>query len=202
VQATFAPAYAQFIEAVNGLGHERFKNERVGTAMRREEDVQRVKEGTMKGLTLLLLSAAVAFALAGSANADFAAGGGKTVTDIFNLAAHGGPLGENAYGHMHARDNPSAPIEFEFRGDVTCMRVIGNNAVVGGPITHFEQVGFPNPQLYHGFTFYVTDNSMLGIPDAISYQFVLFAPPPVCPLPSSVLTIFPVTQGNVVVRDD
>jgi hypothetical protein len=151
---------------------------------------------------LLTLCAAVALAFAGSANADFAAGGGKTVTDIFNLSAHGGPLGENASGQTHAKGNPSGPIDFEIRGDVTCMRVIGNTAVIGGPLTHFEQAGFPNINLYHGYTFYVTDNSMLGIPDAISYQFVTAVPPPVCPLPSPVFTIFPLMQGNVVVRDD
>ena len=69
-------------------------------AMRREEDVQRIKEGTMKGLTLLLLSAAAAIMFAGSATAgsqDHVLGGGKSVTDLINISAHSGPNGESPW---------------------------------------------------------------------------------------------------------
>src|SRR5438045_7853280 len=63
-----------------------------------------------------------------------ALGGGKLATadgtDIatFNVAAHSGPLGTNARGHVHAKTVQSLPVSQEIDGDVTCITVVGNIA--------------------------------------------------------------------------
>jgi len=158
----------------------------------------------MKGLTLLLVSAAAAFALAGSAAAgtqDHVLGGGKSVTDLINISAHSGPLGENPWGHVSAHNQPAYPVEFVVEGDVTCLRVLGNTAVIGIRNTKLEAAGYPI-NVYPGTLQYVTDGAMLGIPDAISYQFPITTVPTVCPVPSMVFTIFPMTQGNFVIQDN
>ena len=158
----------------------------------------------MKGLTLLLVSAAAAFALAGSAAAgtqDHVLGGGKSATDIINISAHSGPLGENPWGHLQAEDQPIFPTEFDIEGDVTCLRVLGNTAVIGIRNTKLEAAGFPI-SVFPGTLQYVTDGAMLGIPDAISFQFPVTAVPMTCPVPSMVFTIFPMTQGNFNIQDN
>src|SRR5436190_23724556 len=60
-------------------------------------------------------------------------GGGKTATDIFSINAHSDTpvVGGAATGHLTAKENPIfRTVEtFDFDGDVTCMRAIGNTAV-------------------------------------------------------------------------
>jgi hypothetical protein len=119
----------------------------------------------MKGLPLLLaLSAALALAFAGTASAasgDKALGGGKTLNDIFNLSAQGGPLGQNATGHMHAKNTrmfEDMPfLDFELGFDVTCMTTVGHLAAIGGRTTSLSVLGFPNynPQTFPGMLVYV-----------------------------------------------
>jgi hypothetical protein len=132
---------------------------------------------------------------------NLAVGGGKTTTDIFNIAAHSGPLGENARGHLHAKNVNGYPIPFEIRGDVTCLTVVGNTATLGGILTQLEDPSLPNADQYHGFLFVVEDNgNQQGMPDRISYEFVTPLPPgDVCPVAPGG-AIFPLTEGNVVVR--
>ena len=130
-------------------------------------------------------------------------GGGKTATDVFSINAHSDVpvIGGAATGHLLAKENPIfRTVEtFNFAGDVTCLRVLGNTAVVGGTVTEDLINGLPVFQNLHGFLFYVTDmGNQMGLPDSISYEFVIpVSPGAVCPLPNPVLSIFPLLQGNV-----
>jgi hypothetical protein len=164
----------------------------------------------MKRLLLLSAAGMAALALSGSASAvdgDMAAGGGKSLNDIFNLSAHSGPLGQDARGHMHAKNTRmfegTPGFDFEFDGTVRCLRVLGNLAVVGGRTNELEVLGAPNlnEQNFRGFTFYVEDRSQLGLPDEISFEFVFPLEQTVCPVPNPFTPMFPLTNGNVVVRD-
>jgi hypothetical protein len=159
----------------------------------------------MKRLPLLLsMSAALAFAFAGSATADtqdHVLGGGKSVTDLINISAHSGPAGESPWGHLKAQNQPAYPVHFDIEGNVTCLRVLGNTAVLGIRNTKLEATGYP-PSVYPGTIQFVTDGALLGIPDSISYQFPVTFVPTVCPVPSMAFTIFPMTQGNFVVQDN
>ena len=93
------------------------------------------------------------------------------------------------------------PVEFDVEGEVTCLRVLGNMAVVGIRNTKLEAAGY-SISAFPGTIQYVTDGALLGIPDAISYQFPITTVPTVCPIPSIAFTIFPMTQGNFVVQDN
>lgn len=164
----------------------------------------------MKGLPLLLaLSATFALAFAGSAAAagDKANGGGKTINDIFNLSAQSGPLGQDATGHMHAKNTrmfEGTPfLDFELGFDVTCMTTVGHLAAIGGRTTQLEVLGFPayNPQTFPGMLFFVEDNSALGLPDEISFEFPLTTIPTICPPPNPATSQFPLTNGNINVVD-
>ena len=153
------------------------------------------------GVTVVCLSFGASVAAA--ATGPTVLGGGKTATDIFSINAHSDvPLiGGAATGHLIAKENPAVRdlFTFDITGDVTCLRVLGNTAVVGGTVTEDLLNGQPFFPNFHGFLFYVTDNgNQLGLPDTISYEFVIPASPgAACPLPNPVLTIFPLTQGNV-----
>jgi hypothetical protein len=164
----------------------------------------------MKGQALLLaLSAALALSFAGSAAAagDKAIGGGKTLNDIFNLSAQSGPLGQNASGHMRAKNTrmfEDTPFfDFELGFDVTCMTTVGHLAAIGGRTTHLAVLGFPNynPQTFPGMLFFVEDNQALGIPDEISFEFPLTTVPAICPPPNPATSQFPLTNGNINVVD-
>jgi hypothetical protein len=152
---------------------------------------------------LLLLPAGVTTAAPGPGGPgrDFALGGGKTETDIFNIAVHAGPNGEDARGHMKARHNPAfEDFTFDIEGEVTCLRVVGNRAAIGGRLTKSIVNGEPFFPNLEGFLFYVEDNgNKKANPDRISFQFLIAAPPVTCPNPGT--TQFPMTQGNIIVHD-
>jgi hypothetical protein len=132
-------------------------------------------------------------------------GGGKTATDIFSVNAHSDVplLGGPATGHLVAKENPifRSVETFNFAGDVTCLRTLGPVGVVGGTVTQDEINGVPVYPTLHGFWFFVVDNgNQKGLPDAISYEYVVpTSPGAVCPAPFP--PFFPLLQGNVNVND-
>lgn len=134
---------------------------------------------------------------------DYALGGGRTETDLFDIAAHSGKFGQNAYGQLSAKAVPGTT-PFQFDGRVTCLRVVGNLATLGGEILFFRAKGYPDPEIYHSFLFFVADNgSDPANPDVISYQFVFEEPPSdTCPDPDPAQLIFPLLKGNIVVHDE
>jgi len=153
---------------------------------------------------LVLAAAATASHGPGGPNRDFAAGGGKTVSDQFNINAHSGPLGQFARGHLRSSNTPASPLEFVVNGDVLCLSTLGNVATIGGRTTDFEASDFGfigDESVWQGFRFTVEDRSAVGLPDEISNEIIFLTPQTVCPPPNPLLTSFPVMQGNVVVHD-
>lgn len=90
--------------------------------------------------------------------------------------------------------NPSNPL-FNYAGDVTCLDVVGNQAIVGGVVTSGGEPG----EVGTGFATGFIDNG--GQPDAMTFSDLEIATPVDCAGESFLFTLmlFPVLQGNVVV---
>jgi hypothetical protein len=153
-------------------------------------------------------------ALAGGASAthsggegpkhDFAAGTLQTDTgnDVVNRAhvnAKSGPSGEDAQGQIFFSSR-SPLVSSDIRADVTCLRVIGNVAIAGGPIRRAE--GLP-PNFQTMFVI-VQDFGEPGndpaTPDRWSVAVSTGPAPAICPL-LEIPPLAPATEGNVVVHD-
>ena len=142
----------------------------------------------------------------GSPQYDYAVGAGyrfNPMTGVrqvhFALSAHDGPSG--AFGTYNSTsDNPA----LDFKGDVTCIFVLGNRAIVGGVVRQGGDVG----QEGTGFAVGFEDNGSPGnsLPDLTTLTDV-FIPVPQstadCMAESFLFTIIlrPVMPGNVTIRD-
>ena len=94
-------------------------------------------------------------------------------------------------------DNEPSPVDFDLRGDVTCLSVTGNRATIGGVV---ERSKLPTMPAGSGVLIFVVDNGEgSNAPrDAFRIQR-LDSPPRVCP-PVSIPEV-PTDQGNFVVHD-
>jgi hypothetical protein len=119
----------------------------------------------------------------------------------FDLAAASGPIGAGlpVFG-LFERRNPSTGGVFD--GTVTCIKVAGSHAAVGGYVTR------PFPELQTPFLVYVSDNGLPDGADGIS-QFFIFGPgeelpvagfPSTCPSPPAPAGYFPLTSGSIFLR--
>ena len=133
---------------------------------------------------------------------DSVLGGGKSYSDIFNVVAHSGPNGEAAFGHLKAQNVNGFATPFDIEADVTCLRVDGDLATIGGRLTRLDNSLGYTLDLYPGVIQYVKDGRATGTPDAISYQYPVTVIPTSCPPPSDVYTVFPLLQGNINVHDE
>ena len=91
-------------------------------------------------------------------------------------------------------------IEETLSGPVTCLRVAGNMAVVGGAITDINP---PSASLavYRSYVIFASDSGKFGAgPDTLFYQFSTSLPPPdgACPVP---LVGPPISSGEIVIQD-
>ena len=171
----------------------------------------------LAALSLALLVGLLALAMSGVAGAthnnktdvppqDFTTGAGKFSTggveQKFAFSAHDAdalsatPEARNGHYVVEARAPlPGAPL-VEVKGEVDCLRVLGNRAFFGGPIEKSS-----NPALEGQFAFFdVVDNDQApangAAPD--QFRFELLRGTPVCFGPISGL---PITQGNITVHD-
>jgi hypothetical protein len=119
---------------------------------------------------------------------------------LLNFAAHSGPLGQNASGHFHFETIPGGAVTIEFDGDVTCLNVVANLAMVGGFVTKFVENGVVVSG-FQGFLEPVEDNHSFGVPDRVGGVFVLPNAPSICPPANPADTTFAIDQGNIVVHD-
>jgi hypothetical protein len=124
-----------------------------------------------------------------------------TVEDIFPSTLHvnaiSDPNGTNARGHHWYRADVSTFYPaFDEAGDVTCLRVVGNNATIGMRIDRSKLPGFPGEG--NGFLFYVSDYGEPGDLDS-HLDIPLTTPPTVCLAP--ITFAFPQRHGNFVVHD-
>ena len=107
------------------------------------------------------------------------------------ISAHSGPNGENPRGHFFL-----AQSGWQFRGSVTCMLVVGNQASVGGMVTRSSGVG--GPPVGSGFIQLTEDNGSPGRNDR-SQTIRVPTPPTTCPAPTQPALV--VAKGNYVVKD-
>ena len=114
---------------------------------------------------------------------DLVVGSARFTTPIarVRINAHSGPNGENPRGHFFL-----AQAGWQLRGSVTCVRVDGNQASVGGP-----PVG-------SGFIQLTEDNGSPGRNDRSHTVFVA-SPPVACPAPTT--PAFVLAKGNYVIKD-
>jgi hypothetical protein len=155
------------------------------------------------------LACSLSPAAAGSGNPqhDYAVGAGYrvnpttgVVSNHFALSAHDGPKG--VFGTYNSMSD--APGK-NFDGDVTCLFVQGNQAIVGGVVRKGGDVG----QQGTGFAVGFRDNGSPGnslMPDQTTLTDIDIdvSQTPVDCMAESVLfslTLFPVTPGNVTIRD-
>jgi hypothetical protein len=114
----------------------------------------------------------------------------------FALSAHDGPRG--VFGTYNSRSD--APL-LNFDGNVTCLFVLANEAIVGGLVRKGGDTG----QLGTGFAVGFRDNGSPGhgLPDETTLNDLFITPPVDC-VAEAVLftaTVFPVMPGNVTIRD-
>ena len=149
------------------------------------------------GLALLVLtSCSVDEGRTGGRAGDTVDGGGVTDSDVFTISASVSDSGE-VTGYLAVRNPPEYTPAYVITGPVTCLNVAGNRATIGGLLERLEADDVPDPTVYRGWLFYVEDNA--GRPDRISYEYIYEAPVTKCPTPTSRLTRFVMSQGDIVV---
>jgi hypothetical protein len=112
----------------------------------------------------------------------------------FAVRAQNGPQGvSGTYSSM----NSGNPL-LNFNGEVTCLYIAGDHAIVGGVVTSGGEPG----QLGTGFAIGFIDNPSLA-PDSVTFSDVELAAPVDCAAEASLFTLetFAVLDGNVVVSD-
>jgi hypothetical protein len=124
---------------------------------------------------------------------DLVVGSARFTTPVASVRinAKSGPNGEKPRGHFFLKEGG-----FQFRGAVTCMKVVGNRASVGGRVTKSSGVG--GPAVGSGFVQFIEDNGSPGRNDRSHTVFVA-SPPLTCPAP--VTPVFVLARGNYVVHD-
>jgi hypothetical protein len=130
---------------------------------------------------------------------------GSETRVMMSVNARSGSAGEDASGTFWVKRTTEPPVEgrpdLDFTGRVTCLRVVGNRAIVGGVITS-DRLDLPsNPLEGKGFVGVYVDNDRLsgGAHDESNSTPGVAVPGAVCPtsLPSA-----PFQQGNYVVHDE
>jgi hypothetical protein len=124
---------------------------------------------------------------------DLVVGSARFTTPIarVRINAKSGPNGENPRGHFFL-----AQSGWQFRGSVTCVLVVGNQASVGGMVTRSSGVG--GPPVGSGFIQLTQDNGSPGRNDR-SETILVPTPPTTCPAPTQPALV--VARGNYVVKD-
>jgi hypothetical protein len=132
-----------------------------------------------------------------SGNKDRVSGAGSVfpgATQAFKVNAQSGPLGENPKGHLTISSGGFADAD---NGDVTCLLVVGNRAIVG--------TDDPNSTVGRGSYIAVVDNSAVpgGAPDGAVIISGPHADEAGCALAFSVLgtATLPLQEGRVKVDD-
>lgn len=192
----------------------------------------RGKGGAIRQSTVVIaLALAAVAATAGAALAthsggkgpkkDFATGtatrtavvSGSDTRVMMGVSARSGPSGENARGRFFVKRKTEPAVQgrpdLDFSGRVTCLRVTGNRAIVGGVVTR-DKLDLPSNQIEGtGFLgIYVDNDQVNGRPDDQSNSSPGFAAPGnTCPervfLPGTQVELptAPFQQGNYVVHD-
>jgi hypothetical protein len=159
----------------------------------------------LAALTLALLcSVALAVSAANATHSDgqgpkqsFAQGSMKFTSETFPAQIHVNAKDEiDPQGHWFIRqEGPGTGFDIDARGDVTCLRVDGNRAIIGGVVT---QSNLPSVPVGRGVVIEAVDNGEPGDADQARAFFVPSQLANTCPdLPSTL----PFQQGNFVIHD-
>jgi hypothetical protein len=153
-------------------------------------------KGLFTALTVVLVFAAPATAVAGS---DVARGNGTRSGDSFeefSINARSGFDGSQPSGSITFTEPDQDPNQ-RFRGDVTCLRVVGNQATMSGPLTEK-----PLGSLSQSFVVRVIDNSELALADQLAFITTSLPPPP-APTCAGTFFLFPapILRGDIDVTD-
>jgi hypothetical protein len=122
---------------------------------------------------------------------------------FFSFSAHQSATGEIT-GHITSRSRSDVSSPFDIVGQVTCIRVVGHRASIGGVVLRQSSESIPDVSQYHGWVYYVEDNrGRPGIHDKGSkYIWVVDAPTTRCPIPDADSATVEVTDGDVVVANE
>jgi hypothetical protein len=122
---------------------------------------------------------------------------------FFSFRAHQSATGEIT-GRILSRSAPDYVSPFLIDGRVTCVRVVGNRASIGGEVLRHSNEDIPDAPQYHGWIFYVEDSrGRPGVPDRISkHIWVYDAPTTDCPTPDADSATVDFTDGDVVVSNN
>jgi hypothetical protein len=121
-------------------------------------------------------------------------------TATFSLTAQSGPSGQNPIGRFHLRFQVEGTHGFGFatvQGPVTCLRVEGASATIGGTIAHANPTTVVGEPITGTVIFFVTDGGSTGVDSGngrVTSEAVSVCPPTI-PSVGSLL------KGNVTVRD-
>ena len=183
--------------------------------------------GRLRAVALGLVTLAASPVMAGANHSngngpknDFATGtairtavlpNGSDTRVMMGVSARSGPSGENARGRFFVKRTTDPAVagrpDLDFSGEVTCLRVTGNRAIVGGVVTR-DKLDLPSNQIEGtGFLGIYVDNDQLsgGADDQSNSTPGLATPGDVCPtsviLPTGPLPTAPFQQGNYNVHD-
>lgn len=146
------------------------------------------------------------FAVAGTGIRTALLPGDNQTRVMMHINARSGASGQDARGRFFVKRTTNTPVagrpDLDFSGEVTCLRVIGNRAIVGGVITDDRLDLATNPIEGTGFLAVYVDNDRAGADahDESNSTPGIAAPGDVCP----VSVAFPTAafqQGNYVVHD-
>jgi len=123
--------------------------------------------------------------------------------EFFGFSAHQSPTGD-VTGYYFSRSTPGYPSPYVIEGRVTCLRVVGNRASLGGEVTRFFFEDWSDAAEKHGWYTFVQDNGEHpGVPDRISqHTYLTDLPTRTCPDPATESLTEDVTDGDVVISTD
>jgi hypothetical protein len=123
--------------------------------------------------------------------------------EYFGFSAHQAATGDVS-GHYVSRSTPGYPSPYVIEGRVTCLRVVGNRASLGGEVTRFFFEDWSDAEEKHGWYTFVQDNhDHPGVPDRISeHTYLSNEPMTSCPDPTAEPLTQDVTDGDVVISTD
>ncbi|MEK6226722.1 MAG: hypothetical protein AABM40_10590 [Chloroflexota bacterium] len=120
--------------------------------------------------------------------------------EFFGFSAHRSATGD-VTGHYFSRSTPGYPSPYVIEGQVTCVRVVGNRASLGGEVTRFFFEDWSDAAEKRGWYTFVQDNhGHPGVPDRISeHTYLTNEPTTNCPDPAVEPLTVDMTDGDVVI---
>lgn len=155
-------------------------------------------------LGALVASSALALATSPAAFADMpvhkASGGGSAPIPDMPMESYGFQAQIDAYGEVKGKAVfQFRPQEARFFGDITCLKVNGNDAWLGGELTQVDVEGFPPLPIF--FVWMVRDNGQGAAADSDQVSALLLSLNPdfagTCITEPVLPSLIDLTNGNI-----